>query len=220
MNRLSLLIFEEKLSNYTSGPKSAPKSDLFSVSAGFLCPKSDNFACLHTCQDQNELLLKRRFFLPNSASSVSRSQAHLAKRKLIGWSIGFNYWTNWTLYGIILRPLRKLCLNDVSEMFNCWQQRWINVDGASHTLSATAAIFSGVRTVFDLWGLDEDASFLHFFHKITNIRSCRCFSSSKIRTQFSFHFTFCNITMIFKVMSQYFPVLFKRLHNHVRSAEG
>ena len=36
----------------------------------------------------------------------------------------------------------------------------------------------------------------------------RCFSSSKIRTQFSH--TFCNNTMIFKVMLQYFPALFKR----------
>ena len=40
----------------------------------------------------------------------------------------------------------------------------------THT-SATAAIFSGVRTVFGfftLWFIDEDVSFFHFFHKITN----------------------------------------------------
>ena len=30
--------------------------------AGFLCPKCDNFACLHTRQDQNELYLKRWCF--------------------------------------------------------------------------------------------------------------------------------------------------------------
>ena len=30
---------------------------------GFLCPKRDNFACLHTRQYQNELHLKRWFFL-------------------------------------------------------------------------------------------------------------------------------------------------------------
>ena len=52
---------------------------------GFLCPKCDNSACSHTCQDQNELHLKRWFFLPKSASSESRLQAHLAKRKRIGW---------------------------------------------------------------------------------------------------------------------------------------
>ena len=49
--------------------------------AGFLCSKCDNFACLHTHQDQNELHLKRWFcFLAKSASSISRLQAHLAKR--------------------------------------------------------------------------------------------------------------------------------------------
>ena len=31
--------------------------------------------------------------------------------------------------------------------------------------------------------------------------------------------TFCKITMIFKVISQYFPALFNRIHNHIRSAE-
>ena len=30
--------------------------------AGFLCPKCDNFAYLHTRQDENELQLKRCFF--------------------------------------------------------------------------------------------------------------------------------------------------------------
>ena len=46
--------------------------------AGFLGPKSDNFACLHTRQYQNELHLKRYFFffLAKSASSVSRFKDH------------------------------------------------------------------------------------------------------------------------------------------------
>ena len=65
-NGLSCLIFEEKWPNYASGPKSAPNSDSFldasafrCMRAGFLCPKCDSFACLHTRQDQNELHLKR-----------------------------------------------------------------------------------------------------------------------------------------------------------------
>ena len=41
--------------------------------SGFLCPKCDNFGCLHTRHDQNELHLKRWFHMPKSASSVSRS---------------------------------------------------------------------------------------------------------------------------------------------------
>ena len=90
----------------------------------------------------------------------------------------------------------------------------VDFDGASRTLSATAAIFSSVLIVF---GFSRPFLSL-FFNKITNIRSWRCFSASKIHTQFSH--TFCNITMIFKVMSQYFPALFKRIHKHIRSAEG
>ena len=47
---------------------------------GYSVPKMRKFCLLHTRQDQNELHLKIWFFLPNSASSVSRSQAHLCKR--------------------------------------------------------------------------------------------------------------------------------------------
>ena len=43
------------------------------------------------------------------------------------------------------------------------------------------------------------SSFFHFFHQIMNLRI---------------------ITMIFKVMSQYFPALFKSLRNHIIPAEG
>ena len=49
----------------------------------FSVPKCENFACLYSRQDQSELHLKRCFFLQKSASSVSRSQAHLAKRRSI-----------------------------------------------------------------------------------------------------------------------------------------
>ena len=47
---------------------------------GFSVPQMRQF-CLFTYPPRsNELLLKRWFFLPKSGSSVSRSQAHLAKR--------------------------------------------------------------------------------------------------------------------------------------------
>ena len=65
-NFLFLLIFEEKWPNYAAGSKYAPSSDSFWVRrlfkymrACFLCPKCDNYACLHTRQDPNELHLKR-----------------------------------------------------------------------------------------------------------------------------------------------------------------
>ena len=92
----TLLTFEEKLPNYASELKWLVLGALFNVCmrAGFLCHKCENFACLHiTCQDQNGFHPNRWLFLPKSASSVSRSQAHIAKRKHIVWSIGFNSWT-------------------------------------------------------------------------------------------------------------------------------
>ena len=52
---LSWLSLEEKWPNYASLGVSAFQC----MRAGFLCPKCDNFACLHTRQDQNELHLKR-----------------------------------------------------------------------------------------------------------------------------------------------------------------
>ena len=65
------------VSSYSFSKKNGPIMPLDKcLRAGFLCPKCDNFSCLHTCQDQNELHLKRWFFLPISASSASRSQAH------------------------------------------------------------------------------------------------------------------------------------------------
>ena len=144
-NGLFLLIFEEKWPNYTSGSKIRTKQWLVLVvlafqcmCAGFLCPKCKNFACLHTRQDQNELHGNGQFFLPKSSSFVSRSQVHLEKRKRIGWSIG-----------VIPRSLCKIRLNDVSEVFNCWEGRWIDVDGSSHTLCCYGrVIFSGVCTIF------------------------------------------------------------------------
>lgn len=43
------------------------------------------------------------------------------------------------------------------------------------------------------------------------IRSCRCFSSSRIHTQFSH--TFWNHIIVFKVLSQFLPALLKRIIN-------
>ena len=54
----------------------------------FFVPQCDNFACLHS---SGKMFF---FFLPNLASSASRLQTHLAKRKRIEWPIGFNSWIN------------------------------------------------------------------------------------------------------------------------------
>ena len=109
--------------------------------AGFLCPKCDNFDCLHIRQYQNEIHLKRWFFFTNIrifcksiAGPFSEAETH--------WMVNLLQLQN-QLYGVIPRYLCKIHLNDASEMFNCWERRWIDVDDASSTLSATAAIIFG-----------------------------------------------------------------------------
>ena len=123
----------------------------------------------------------------------------------------------WHHTKVFMQNSSQWCLRNVQLLRTtvnwCWWRFTHTFCHSSNILGCTHCFW-----LFTLWFIDEDASFFHFFHKITNIRSWRCFSSSKIRTQFSH--TFCNITMIFKVMSQYFPALFKRIHNHIRSAEG
>ena len=80
-NGLSLLIFEEKLPNYASGPKSAPNSDSFWVRrlsmyvCGFFVPQMRQF-CLWA---KVSFIWKDDFFMAKSASSVSRSQAHFQR---------------------------------------------------------------------------------------------------------------------------------------------
>ena len=67
-NGLSLLIFEEKLPNYDSGPKSAPYSDSFWVRRQF---------CLFTYPPRSKWASSEKMIsLPKSVYSVSRSQAH------------------------------------------------------------------------------------------------------------------------------------------------
>ena len=150
------------------------------------------------------------FFWSKSASSVSWSQAHLTAKThwMVNWSIPeaielciASYQGLYAKFVSMMSPKSSIAENDGELMLM-----------ALHTHFLPQQQYS--------WNsfIDENASFFHFFHKITNIWSWRCFSSFQILTQFSH--TFCNITMIFKVMSQYFPAFFKRVHNHIRLADG
>ena len=129
---LSLLIFEEKCPNYASGPKSALNSDsfwvrrLFNVCLRVSCvPNATILLICIPAKVKMSFIWKDVFFLHKIGIFW---KAHLAKRKRIEWSISINSWTNWTLYGVIPRSLCKIRLNDVSEMFNCRERRWIDVD--------------------------------------------------------------------------------------------
>ena len=168
-------------------------SQLFNVCVRVFCDQNAAILLIYIpAKIKMNFTWKDDFFSPKLASSVSRSQSHLAKRKPIGWSIDFNTWTNWTLYGVIQRYLCKIRLNDVSENFQvlrttvnwCWWRFTHSFYHSSNILRCTHCFW-----LFMLWFIYEDASFFYFFHKITNLRSWRCFSSSKIRPQFSHTFT-------------------------------
>ena len=84
---LSLLIIEEKWPNYASGPKSALNSNsfwvrrFFNVCVRVFCAPNTTILFVYIpAKIKMRFIWKDDFFLPKSASSVSRSQAHLAKR--------------------------------------------------------------------------------------------------------------------------------------------
>ena len=86
-NHHSLLIFEENCPNYASGPKFAPNShsfwvcQFFNVCVRVFCaPNSTILLVYISAKIKMSFIWKEDFFLPKSASSVSRSQAYLAKR--------------------------------------------------------------------------------------------------------------------------------------------
>ena len=144
------------------------------------------------------------FFLPKSAKSIASPLSEAKTQWMVNW-LQFLKQLNfvWRHTNVI---------QHVSEMFNSWERRWIDVDGASHTLSATAAIFSGAQTVF---GFSR-------FGLLMRMPVSFTFSQANEHMELTVLLFFQNpiLHMIFKVMLQYFPALFKRIHNHIRSTEG
>ena len=129
---------------------------LINVWCGFSVPQMRIFCLLTYPPRSIWASFEKMIFLSKSASSLSRSQAHLAKRKRIGWSIGFNSWIIWTLYCVIQRSLCKIRLNDVSEMFNCWERLWTDVDDAhflpQQQYSWVYALFLAYHALVYRWG--------------------------------------------------------------------
>ena len=114
---ISLLILEEKWPNYACGQISAPNSDSFFVRRlfnvcvqwGFSVPQMRQF-CLFTYPPRSKWTSSEKmifFFCQNR---------HLLyfEGKRFGWSIGFNSWTNWSLYGVIpiMSPKCSIVEND------------------------------------------------------------------------------------------------------------
>ena len=136
--------------------------------AGFLCPKCDNFVCLHTRQDHNDFHLKSCCVKSNVAIFPSDGE------------------------------LRLMALH-------------------THFLpkqyySRVYALFLAFQALAYRWG----CQFLSLFsqdNEHTDLTVLLFFQNPK------FSHTFRNITMIFKVMLQYIPALFKRIQNYIHSAE-
>ena len=151
-------------------------------------------------------------FLPNSASSVSRSPVlddQLASTLEPIELCMASYQGLYTKFISMRAPKCSSVEHDAELMLMVLHAHFL----PQQQYSWVYALFLAFHGLIYRWG----CQFLSLFYKITNIRSWRCFSSSKIRTQLSH--TFCNITMIFKVMSQYFPALSKRIYNHISLGE-
>ena len=174
-------------------------------------------------ENDGEFMELHEHFLPQQQYSRVYALFSASHALVYWWGCGTTHWmVNWFQLlnqlhfvwrhtKVFMQNSFQWCLRNVQSlrmMANWWR--------FTHTFCHSSNIlgYTHFHALVYWW----DASFFHFFHKITNIRSWWCFFSSKFRKQF-WH-TFCNITMIFKVMFQYFLALFKRIHNHICSEEG
>ena len=140
---------------------------------GFLCPKCDNFACLHTHPDLNELHLKRWFFFAKIGIFCKSIAGPLSEAKT-HWMVNWLQLLNqlnfvWRNTKVFIQNSSQWCLRNVQLLritVNwCWWWRF------THTFCHNILWCKHCFWLFTLWFIDEDASFFHFFHKITNILS-------------------------------------------------
>ena len=146
---LCLLISEEKCPNYASRPKSAPNSDsfwvrwLFKVCVRVFCAPNATILIVYIpAKIKMSFIWKDDCFLVK----IGIFCKSIAGQKLIGWSIGFKFWTNWTLHAVITRSLCKIRLIDVSEMFNCWERRRFTYTFCHSSQNTGPTIQSRLRT--------------------------------------------------------------------------
>ena len=107
----------------------------------------------------------------------------------------------WRHTKVFMQNLSQWCLRNVQLLGTtvnwCWRR-------LKHTFCHSSNILGCMHCfwLFTLWLIDEDARFFHFFHKITNIRSWQCFSSSNICTQ-HYHDFQSNIAIFPSVVQSY-----------------
>ena len=186
-NGLFLLICEEK---WTKILMTGFGSVDFSMYAcGIFVPQMQQF-CLFTYPPRSKWASsEKKIFFPKSgifcksiAGPLSEAKTHwmvnslqflnqwniqssiiprfLCKILLYASSVGL-FWTNWTIvYGIIPRSLCKIRFNNVSEMFKCWERRWIDW----HFLPQQQ--YSWVNALFSLFIFEEIITQLCLWNKI------------------------------------------------------
>ena len=91
--------------------------------AGFLCPKCDNFDCLHTRQDQNKLHLKRWFFLTKSHNRCTRTTRTVNSE-----------WYTIICLPVVFQEIRKTSRRTRSTLHHD--------NASSHTSAQTSALLS------------------------------------------------------------------------------
>ena len=130
---------------------------------GFSVPQMRQF-CLYTYPPRSKWAsFEKMFFFPKSISSVGQSQAYLPKRKRIGLNFVWHHTKvfmqnspQWYLRNVqLLRKTVNWCWWRFTHTF-CHSS---NILGCKHWF-----------WLFTLCFIDEDASFFHFLHKITNTR--------------------------------------------------
>ena len=221
-NDLYLLIFEEKMAQVWFGTKNRTKQWFVLGASVFQCvcvrvvfaPNATTLLVYMPTKAQTQLrfiwkydcFAKIGIFCKSIAGPLSEAKTH----RMVNWiqlPNQLNFVCHYTK--VFMQNSSQWCLRNVQLLRMTVNWCWWRF---THTFCSSSNILGCMHSfrLFKLWFIDEDASFFHFFHKIMNMRIWR--------TQFSH--TFGNITMIFKVMPQYFLALFKRIHNHIRAAEG
>ena len=149
-NGHSLHIFEKKWPNYASAPKSALYTDLFWVRRLFnVCVR---FSCT-----SNVTILVVYIPVKIKMSFIPKDDLFFAKIGVFCKSIAgplSEAKMHWIVNCMASYP-RSLCkirLKDVSEVFNCWEHRSIDVVGASRTYCHSSNIH-GCTQCFLRFGL-------------------------------------------------------------------
>ena len=107
--------------------------------AGFLCPKCDNFACLHTRQDQNELHLKIWFFF---FAKIDKSNVAILPRVVQAYTQSYSFGARIKLIICQIRHEPSVTIHEISisrkKMF----------DGGSNTRALGILGFIGIQLRF------------------------------------------------------------------------